>query len=162
MLVTEERRAKRGHNMNPERYRMFAEAFCGAARGNATKAAEMAGYLDGDNAGVRLMRRHDVQKMIAELRVPLEERNVMSREELLGWLSSVIRDVRKEHPLKERISAAQLFAKCTGNVIDRAQIELMAREQNGRALTVDVIEVDTATQALRLIRAEQEVSNGDE
>ncbi len=96
--------------MLPERRRWFVERYMGEARGNATKAARLAGYKSPAVEGSRLLRN-------AEVREAIDERTqadpaVKDREHLQRWWSAVVDDVSAD--LGQRLRASELLAKSQG------------------------------------------------
>jgi hypothetical protein len=119
----------------------FVEALCGEARGNQTKAAEMAGYAAGAGLSVqatRLMKRAHVRAAIAERRaalvavvpdsVPTAEDPAVVAEKVARWQSQVAGVVERRAILSrwardERHLISAIRAIDTLNRMDAVYIE---------------------------------------
>ena len=98
-------------------------AFCDyyLACGNATEAAEKAGYSvkTARSIGAENLTKPDIQKFIAEHSKPKEENRVATAQEVLEFYSSVMRD--QEEMTKNRLRAAENLGKRFG--IDKEKIQ---------------------------------------
>lgn len=104
--------------------------------GNATEAYKLAGYkATNDNVasanGIKLLENHKVKAYIAERMKELEDKAIAKQEEVLEYLTSVMRGEQQEETLigqgqgeqsitnidvsaKDRIKAAELLGKRYG------------------------------------------------
>lgn len=92
------------------REQLFIEAYCGAARFNATAAARMAGYSARSHQSLRqqasrLLTRAHIARAIAERLEARRQQLQMDGDEALGHLSTIARgDIRQVlpegHPLR--------------------------------------------------------------
>ena len=98
-------------------------AFCDyyLASGNATEAAEKAGYSakTAYSIGAENLRKPEIQKFISEHSKPKEENRIATAQEVLEFYSSVMRD--KEKMTKDRLRAAENLGKRFG--IDKEKIQ---------------------------------------
>ena len=95
-----------------ERQRRFAQHY--AATGNATEAAELAGYSP-DTAraqGSRLLTNVNVKNYIAELQEEAEEGRVASLREVKTFWSCVMSDENEK--TTDRLKASELLARSAG------------------------------------------------
>ena len=105
-----------------ERERRFVVAFVGSAAGNATKAAELAGYAS-VSAGVlghRLLKKDNVRVAISQKVERSETTAIADRQERLEFLTGVIRDTAA--PLFARLKACDQAAKMHGEYIQRVEL----------------------------------------
>lgn len=104
-----------------ERERRFVEAYMGAAAGNATKAALLAGYSPktARKQGSRLLTKGHIADAIDER--ASNDPKVADREEIQRFLSARIRD-KEEHPIA-RLKAADILNKMQGAYVKRVQFE---------------------------------------
>lgn len=113
--------------------RLFVEAYTGPARGNATEAARIAGYKGNDVTlavvGSENLRKPQVCDAIQKAAPKVEP--VADREERMAWLSAIVRGEGEyaTASLSDRMRAAEMLAKMTGDFIQRHEIkgELSAR-----------------------------------
>ena len=98
-------------------------AFCDyyLACGNATEAAEKAGYSvkTAYSIGAENLKKPEIQKFIAEHSKPKEENRVATAQEVLEFYSSVMRD--REEMTKNRLRAAENLAKRFG--VDKEKVQ---------------------------------------
>lgn len=98
-------------------------AFCDyyLACGNATEAAEKAGYSvkTAYSIGAENLKKPEIQKFIAEHSKPKEESRVATAQEVLEFYSSVMRD--REEMTKNRLRAAENLAKRFG--VDKEKVQ---------------------------------------
>lgn len=82
--------------------------------GNATAAAKSAGYSarTAYSQGQRMLKNVEIQNFIKELAEPSENQSIAAAQEVLTFLSTVMRD--KESPLQYRLRAAENLAKRYG------------------------------------------------
>lgn len=82
--------------------------------GNATAAAKAAGYSarTAYSQGQRMLKNVEIQNFIKELSEPSENQSIAAAQEVLTFLSDVMRD--KEAPLQYRLRAAENLAKRYG------------------------------------------------
>jgi phage terminase small subunit len=100
---------------NP-RERRFVDAYLGAARGNATKAARIAGYAGGSEVlkvqGSRLLTRANVRRAIDEHLARDGRAEILKADERDILLSQIARSASV--PIHERIRAISELNKCSG------------------------------------------------
>lgn len=114
-------------------------AFCDyyLACGNATEAAERAGYSakTAYSIGAENLRKPEIQQFIAEHSRPKEENRIATAQEVLEFYSVVMRD--REEITKNRLRAAENLAKRFGVDKERAtgdgavQITLSIEDMSG-------------------------------
>lgn len=126
------------------RQRAFVDAYTGAAIGNATEAARMAGYKGNDRTlavtGAKNLTKPAVREAIRAAEMETRSRAIADREEIQELLTSIARGEGTEpHVLQSgvvvlagptfavRAAAAMSLAKMRGYVIDR--IEVKAADQ---------------------------------
>ena len=110
--------------------------------GNATEAAILAGYSEkyaGTNSG-KLLNNTNVKVYIAERMQELEDKAIAKQDEVLKYLTALVRGAEKEEVLKgvgmgeqviskievsakDRIKAAELLGKRYGMWTDRLETE---------------------------------------
>lgn len=108
-----------------ERERRFVEAYMGEAAGNATKAAERAGYKK-DNArqqGSRLLTKANIIAAIEERSAT--DPQIATREQRQALWSEIAfgRGVYRDASLKDRLKASELLGKSQADFIERQQHE---------------------------------------
>jgi phage terminase small subunit len=95
-----------------EKQRRFVEAYMGAAAGNATEAARLAGYSGGPvtlaSVGKENLRKPPVLKAINERRSSRPD--IATREERQRFWSDVMRGA-EEAEMKDRLKASELLGK---------------------------------------------------
>ncbi|MCA9644748.1 MAG: terminase small subunit [Myxococcales bacterium] len=116
-----------------QKQRLFVEAYVGPAKGNATEAARIAGYSGSD--AVLAVTAHGnlnnpkISDAIQKAAPKVEP--VADREERMAWLSAIVRGEGEyaTASLSDRMRAAEMLAKMTGDFIQRHEIkgELSAR-----------------------------------
>jgi phage terminase small subunit len=94
--------------------RRFVDAYLGSAAGNATKAAQYAGYAvsSSDVTASRLLGKARIRAVIDRRQAALEEKGIASAEERDLLLSRVIRDETID--VAHRINAIKELNRCTG------------------------------------------------
>lgn len=105
----------------PPKRRVFVEAYCGEAAGNATEAARIARYAHPSQQGHRLLRNAQVQAALAELTAPERNRRVATREERLAFYTGVMEDPAQQ--TKDRLKAAELLGKVGGDFVVKVEVE---------------------------------------
>lgn len=125
-------KARDGLTLKEER---FVESFMGAAEGNATRAAELAGYKARTRAALQDLARKLAKK--ERIRAAIASRAaadplVLTREELQQFWSSVVRgdmferltpegqSITAPAAMRERIKASELLARTHGMFRDSA------------------------------------------
>lgn len=102
-------------HLNP-RERRFMDAYLGAARGNATKAARIAGYTGSAEVlkvqGSRLLTKANVRRAMDEHLARDSRADVLAADERDILLSQIARSTSV--PVHERIRAISELNKCTG------------------------------------------------
>lgn len=114
-------------------------AFCDyyLASGNATEAAEKAGYSakTAYSIGAENLRKPEIQQFIEAHSKPKEESRIATAQEVLEFYSEVMRD--REEMTKNRLRAAENLAKRFGVDKERAtgdgavQITLSIEDMSG-------------------------------
>lgn len=113
-----------GKRRMPEKRIGFARAFAGEAKGDATKAAKIAGYA-GDarslsSQGLACLRDPRVQRMIADLAAKTAQEDIATIKEVQSTLTDILRDV--EAAPKDRIRAGVEICKMRGAYIQRVEV----------------------------------------
>lgn len=97
----------------------FVEAYMGAAAGNATEAARLAGYKGNDvtlaSVGKENLRKPQIAEQINLLQK--EDPLVADREERQRFWSAVMRD--KNADMKDRLKASEILGKSQADFIER-------------------------------------------
>ena len=113
-------------NLPPKR-RAFVEAYCGAAQGNATKAARMAGYAKPNPEGSRLLANASVAEAIAKISAITSNARISTAEERQEWLTAVYRgevdDVNGPASIRDRMKAVELLGKMRGDFVEKREVE---------------------------------------
>lgn len=108
-----------------EKQRRFVEAYTGAAEGNATEAARMAGYSgDGGTLAVtatRTLRVAKVAEAIAEATEPVRSAAIMDRKERQELLTTIARGGDPEAKPSDRLRAIEVLGKMQGDFIERSE-----------------------------------------
>jgi phage terminase small subunit len=94
--------------------RAFVNAYCGKAKGNGTKAAELAGYAKSGAhvTASRLLRNPKVAKAVAERQQRAEKASIATSDELDEILTNIAR--RAKFSPKDRIRAISEINKTRG------------------------------------------------
>jgi hypothetical protein len=115
--------------MLSEKQRRFVEAYMGAAAGNATQAARLAGYKGNDvtlaSVGAENLRKPQIAEAIAN--VQQADPLIATREERQQFWSAVLRGVEPGASMPDRLKASELLGKSGGDFIDRTEGELIVR-----------------------------------
>jgi phage terminase small subunit len=109
-----------------ERERRFVEAYMGAAAGNATKAARLAGYsaTTARKQGSRLVTKGHIRAAIRER--ANDDPAVWTREDRQRFWTSVARGVEGGYPdalLRDRLKASELLGKSQADFVERVEVE---------------------------------------
>ncbi|MDO4920938.1 MAG: terminase small subunit [Phascolarctobacterium sp.] len=146
-----------------ERQRRFVEAYI--ETGNATKAAIMAGYSKKTAAtiGAENLIKPNIQKAIKERMKEIEASKTATPEEVIKFLSSVIRDemveevvvnefigdgrsvariMTKKSSMKERLKAAELLLKRYPSRADADEQALRVKKLAAEVAELDKGDVD--------------------
>ena len=107
-----------------EKQRRFVEAYMGAARGNATEAAAIAGYR-GNRVTLQAIGKENLGKPL--IRQALAERQssdplILTREDRQRELSRIAMGSEDEHT-SDRLRAIDLLNKMGGDYLERIQHE---------------------------------------
>lgn len=133
---------KRRGGQLTEKERLFCEAFIGRARGNATKAAQLAGY--GRNAASaatlawRLLRKVEVQRAIIATNAKRTHRALLDADQTDRILSSIADDDTAD--MHARIRAIGELNKVRGrhsikHIVDgHVTLEMLLAESRGMKL----------------------------
>lgn len=118
-----------------DRQKKFCFAY--TQNGNATEAAKKAGYSERTaySQGQRMLKNVEIRNFIKELSEPSENQNIAAAQEVLIFLSEVMRD--KEASLQFRLRAAEDLAKRYG--IDKPD-----KDENGEEITEIVVTYEDA------------------
>jgi phage terminase small subunit len=146
-----------------ERQRRFVMEYL--ACGNATRAAERAGFENPNQYGPYLVNHGPVSKAIAEAAAKADARMWMSREERLVMLDRIARRLETEQTIsssgevietepkiRDRIRAIETQAKMCGEITER-------REVTGKG--GDAIKLDAGEVRVRAIAALKRVAAKD-
>jgi len=119
------------HDGLTEKQRRFVEAYA-ANGGNATKAAETAGYKKPHPQGAQTLRIVTVQQAIEALRESTTKKSIATREQRQEFWTRVmlgeetIEDPetgkKQPHRMSDRLKAAELLAKAQGDFIERREV----------------------------------------
>lgn len=107
------------HNGLTERRRKFCEAYA-ANGGNATKAAELAGFRKPEPEGSRLLRNAKVLSALEALREGMTTDAIANREERQSFWTALMRDPNEQ--TKDRLKASELLGKSQADFIERKEI----------------------------------------
>lgn len=130
--------------------RLFVEAYCGPALGNATEAARLAGYKGNDvtlsSVGSENLRKPQIAEAIEQAKPEIEA--VATRHERQAFLTSVMRGERQKGlwpDISERMHAANLLNKMDGSYIQRVEVstgagDLSAEERRRRLAELRALE----------------------
>ena len=113
----------KGFELN-ERQRRFVEAYLGAANGNGTEAASIAGY-GGDRKSLAVISAQNLKKPL--IRAAIENRTkddgtVATREERQRFLTQIMRTEHRK--LGERLKAVELLGRMHGDFIEKHTIDM--------------------------------------
>lgn len=104
----------------------FVDAYCGAARGNATEAARMAGYRGNDNTlravGGENLLKPAVALAVKERADRVASSRIMTIEQMQEMLTQIAARNAEEDP-QVAINAVKELGKMQGAYIDRQQVE---------------------------------------
>jgi len=104
-----------------EKQRAFVEAYMGEAEGNATRAAELAGYQGNENTlstvGSENLRKPKIRQAIRN-RVTTDPLVADRRERQAFW-TAVMRAEEGDPSTKDRMTAAKLLGKSQGDFVER-------------------------------------------
>lgn len=107
-----------------EKQRRFVDAFMGAAKGNATEAARIAGYKGTPGAlhvtATRTLSNAKVHAAIAERRKAEADTAIMDRQGLQQFFHTMASDDDKRPG--DRLKAAELLGKMTGEFLNRLDV----------------------------------------
>lgn len=140
-----------------EKQQRFVDAFTGPAEGNATRAAEIAGYSHAKTQGPRLLENVGVTEAIAEATREIRSKRIADRQERQEWLTAVMRGeltavemtrtgdaVEVPPPWKERVKANELLGKMAGDFVERREHKV-----EGDGLSVQIYLPDNGRDAPR-------------
>lgn len=99
-----------------EKQRRFCEAYS-ANGGNATKAAESAGYSNAPVEGARLIRKDKTVKALELLRQSTTSEEIATREERQAFWTKVMRDPTEN--MQDRIKCSEILGKAQADFINR-------------------------------------------
>lgn len=116
--------------LTPKR-RAFVEAYTGAANGNATEAARLAGYAVPMQEGGRLLRNAEVAAAIREATVEVRQEAIATREQRQTMLTRIILGIeldRGDEPaMRDRLRALELLGKMQGDFVERVEANVTTR-----------------------------------
>lgn len=129
----------------------FVDAYTGAARGNATEAARMAGYKGNATTlaavGAENLRKPQIQAAIRAAGETNQKRSRFNRQRLVVWLEDVILGNEGEHleedpdgemvsvagaEMRDRIAAAKLYATVCGHLLKPDVVKARLQELKSR------------------------------
>ncbi len=125
----------KGFELN-EKQRKFVEAYLGAANGNGTEAASMAGY-GGDRKSLSVIAAQNLKKPL--IRAAIEDRTkddgtVATREERQRFLTQVMRTEHRK--LGERLKAVELLGRMHGDFVEKHTVDMtVSRAQQKEELS---------------------------
>lgn len=96
-------------------------AFIAAFNGNATEAAEIAGYSTPDVAGVRCLKNVRICKAIKERQEKEFAPKIATRQERQAFWAETMR--REDVDFPHRLKASELLGKSEGDFLDRVRDE---------------------------------------
>lgn len=131
-----------------ERRRRFVEAYMGAAKGNATEAARIAGYRSPRAEGSRLLTNADVREAITA-RVDVDP-IVKDREGLQRWWTRVVDDAHAD--LNVRLRASELLAKSQGLFLPAVAVRDDRTDRADRVRNMSDAELDAELAAAGYVR----------
>lgn len=103
-------------NKLTERQKLFCEYYCGAAKGNAQQAAEMAGYSSNyaRAKSYLLLQSEHIRAYISELKKARKNTDMgdADNDEIKLFWAAVMRD--ESARTSERLKASELLAKSNG------------------------------------------------
>lgn len=110
-----------------EKQQRFVEAFVGAAKGNASEAARLAGYRSTSAQGFARIgeenrRKPEIRRAIEEASVVIRSDAIATREERQRFLSDIMRSVDVDP--KDRIKACEVLGKMQGDFVEKQEISL--------------------------------------
>jgi phage terminase small subunit len=133
------------------RQQLFVQYYTGEAEGNATRAAELAGYKGGERAcavmGSNLLRSPNILKAIETATAEVRSKLIADRRERQEFLTKVMRGdddvdeevvmsvsvgggmgsnierVRKEVSARDRLKATELLGKLQGDYVTNVKVE---------------------------------------
>lgn len=97
----------------------FVDAYMGAAAGNATEAARIAGYKGNDvtlaSVGAENLRKPQIAQRIAELQK--NDPAIATREDRQRFWTAVMNDPHAD--MKDRLRASEILGKASGDFVER-------------------------------------------
>lgn len=113
-----------------EKQRRFVEAYVGAACGNATEAARLAGYSGNDvtlaTTGSENLRRPPIAAAIAAASKPIRKAAIMDQAERQELLTQIAKSAEEE--TRDRLRSVELLGKMQGDFIERSVVEVKAAD----------------------------------
>lgn len=113
-----------------EKQRRFVEAYVGAACGNATEAARLAGYSGTDKVvgqmGLENLGKPVVAAAIAAASKPIRKAAIMDQAERQELLTQIAKSAEEE--TRDRLRSVELLGKMQGDFIERSVVEVKAAD----------------------------------
>ena len=113
-----------------EKQRRFVEAYVGAACGNATEAARLAGY-SGDDVSLAALASENLRKPIIAEAIkaaskPIRKAAIMDQVERQELLTQIAKSAEEE--TRDRLRSVELLGKMQGDFIERSVVEVKAAD----------------------------------
>jgi len=113
------------HHMLSEKQRLFVDAF----KGNATKAAEAAGYKNPTVVGSQNMHKPEIIQAIRERDDKIQDKIdrsgkqfiIATRKERQEFWSDTMKD--EKYDIQQRLKASELLGKSEADFVDRLVID---------------------------------------
>lgn len=113
-----------------EKQRRFVEAYVGAACGNATEAARLAGYSGNDQTlrqmGFENLTKPDVATAVQKASKPIRTAAIMDQAERQALLTKFAQSDEEE--TRDRLRSVELLGKMQGDFIERSVVEVKAAD----------------------------------
>ena len=97
-----------------ERQKLFCQYYVGECQGNVTQAGLKAGYSESyaTHKLYQILKKVDIQQYIQQLQVDDEAKRISTGDDIRCFWSNIMNN--KALPIKDRIKASELLAKCKG------------------------------------------------
>lgn len=136
----------------------FVDAYCGAAQGNATEAARMAGYKGTDRAlqvmGSQNLSKPIIAAAIKEHADKVASSRILTIEQMQEMLSGIAAKAATVGDSQIAINAIKELGKMRGAYIERKEVTVSAQVSNTTKVDVSKLSKETL---LELARAKRDV-----
>lgn len=97
-----------------ERRKRFCQYYVGECKGNVTQSALKSGYSESYSAhkAYTLLANIEIKQYIKQLQADDEAKRIVSGDDIRRFWSNIMNDEKR--PIKDRIKASELLAKCKG------------------------------------------------